>query len=155
MAANGKDTNVPQLKELIALMERHGLLEIELVEEGRKIRLRKAVPAGFGQAAHPQTAPQAAAAAHAAPPGAPATPAGMLEFHSPMVGTFYRAPSPDADPFVEEGSRIEEGDVLCIIEAMKVMNEIKAELSGTVEKVVVENAHPVEYGELLFVVRPD
>ncbi|HAK93724.1 MAG TPA: acetyl-CoA carboxylase biotin carboxyl carrier protein [Planctomycetes bacterium] len=154
MAANGKDTNVPQLKELIALMERHGLVEIEIVEEGRKVRLRKALPAGAGPLAHAQ-ALHAAAAAHAAPAGAPATPAGMLEFHSPMVGTFYRAPSPDADPFIEEGSRIEEGDVLCIIEAMKVMNEIKAEQAGTIEKVVVENAHPVEYGELLFVIRPD
>ena len=154
MAANGKDTNVPQLKELIALMERHGLLEIELVEEGRKIRLRKAHPAGAGPVSHAH-APHPAAPAHAAPAGAPAVPAGMLELHSPMVGTFYRAPSPNADPFVEEGGHVEEGDVLCISEAMKVMNEIKAEQAGTIEKIAVENAHPVEYGELLFVIRPD
>lgn len=148
MAANGKDTNVPQLKELIALMERHGLLEIELVEEGRKIRLRKAHPAGAGPVSHAH-APHPAAPAHAAPAGAPAVPAGMLELHSPMVGTFYRAPSPNADPFVEEGGHVEEGDVLCIIEAMKVMNEIKAERGGLVTAVLAEDGAAVQFGQVL------
>ena len=79
----------------------------------------------------------------------------IVTIRSPMVGTFYRAPSPDADPFVEEGDVVQEGDVLCIIEAMKVMNEIKAEFSGTIEKIVVENGQAVEYGEVLFLVRPE
>ncbi len=155
MAANGKETNVTQLKDLIGLMERHGLVEIELVEEGRKVRLRKAAPAGPAPVVHHSSAPQAATSAPAAAGGVPAAHAGTIEVHSPMVGTFYRAPSPDADPFIEEGSHVDEGDVLCLIEAMKVMNEIKAEHAGTIEKIVVENAHPVEYGEVLFLIRPE
>jgi len=156
MAANGKETNVTQLKDLIGLMERHGLVEIELVEEGRKVRLRKAPPVGQAPAAvHHASSAQAPAPAPPAAGGAPGPPAGVVELHSPMVGTFYRAPSPDADPFVEEGTHVEEGDVLCIIEAMKVMNEIKADHAGIIEKIVVENAHPVEYGEVLFLIRPE
>jgi acetyl-CoA carboxylase biotin carboxyl carrier protein len=153
MAANGKDTNLSQLKDLIGLMERHGLIEIELVEEGRKVRLCKASPAGPAPIAQHVSASHPATPAPAA--GGTPLPAGLVEMHSPMVGTFYRSPSPDADPFVEEGSHVDEGDVLCIIEAMKVMNEIKAEHAGTIEKIVVENAHPVEYGEVLFLIRPE
>ena len=155
MAANGKETNVTQLKDLIGLMERHGLVEIELVEEGRKVRLRKASPVGPAPVVQHASAPQAAASAPAPAGAAHAAHAGTIEVHSPMVGTFYRSPSPDADPFIEEGGHVDEGDVLCIIEAMKVMNEIKSEHAGTIEKIVVENAHPVEYGEVLFLIRPE
>jgi len=151
---NGGPFDIKQLKELIELMERHGLVEVEIEEEGRKIRLRKdvepqALPVAPVQpvapAAVPQQTPQAPSDAESS---------GLREIRSPMVGTFYRAPSPDADPFVEVGDTIREGDVLCIIEAMKVMNEIKAECNGTIEEICVENGQPVEFGEVLFLVRP-
>jgi acetyl-CoA carboxylase biotin carboxyl carrier protein len=78
----------------------------------------------------------------------------LVEVTSPMVGTFYRAPSPDAPPYVEVGSRVAEGNVLCIIEAMKLMNELESEVAGTIAKILVENAEPVEYGQVLFLVDP-
>jgi acetyl-CoA carboxylase biotin carboxyl carrier protein len=143
-----------QIKELVDLMDRHGLLEVELIEEGRKIRLRKDAGPAVA-AAHPS-------AAHEQPPrtqsaGEPraSTPPGVAELHSPMVGTFYRASSPDADAFVDVGDAVKQGDTLCIIEAMKVMNEIKAETAGTIEKICVENGRAVEYGETLFLIRPE
>ena len=142
-----------QIKDLIELMERHGLLEVELFEEGRKIRLKKAsAPA---PPVSPSASPEYASAPVPAGDSQTAVPAGLKEVHSPMVGTFYRAPSPEADPFVEDGDRVDEGDVICIIEAMKVMNEIKAEFAGTIEKIIVENGQAVEYGEVLFHVRPE
>ncbi|RME68779.1 MAG: acetyl-CoA carboxylase biotin carboxyl carrier protein, partial [Nitrospirae bacterium] len=83
------------------------------------------------------------------------TPSGLHTIKSPIVGTFYRAPSPDAEPFVEVGSRVKKGDILCIIEAMKLMNEIESDIDGTVEKIMVENGQPVEYGQVLFLIRPE
>jgi acetyl-CoA carboxylase biotin carboxyl carrier protein len=145
------DVELRQIKELIELMERHGLLEVELFEEGRKIRLKKAPD----PVAAPAVSSEVAPVSHAGGEVPRAAPAGIDEVHSPMVGTFYRAPSPDADPFIEEGDRVNEGDVLCLIEAMKVMNEIKAESAGTIEKIVVENGQAVEYGEVLFHLRPE
>ena len=146
------DVELRQIKELIELMDRHGLLEVELFEEGRKIRLKKAPAPVVAHGVSPEVL--------AIPvPGfestAPAVPTGIVEIHSPMVGSFYRAPSPDADFLIEEGDKVTEGDVLCIIEAMKVMNEIKAEAAGTIERVVVENGQAVEYGEVLFHLRPE
>ena len=141
------------IKELIELMERHRLVEIELDEEGRKIRLRKdAGPIVVApQPAPKESLPQAQPVAeHVAP-----TPAGLREVRSPMVGTFYRAASPESDPYVEAGDTVKEGEVLCLIEAMKVMNEIKAEVAGAVEKILAENGQPVEYGEVLFLIRPE
>jgi acetyl-CoA carboxylase biotin carboxyl carrier protein len=151
--ADSVDTR--QLKELIELMERHGLVEIELLEEGRRIRLRK----DAAQVVAPAPPPSAAEAPRGkpkAPEGSPPPPPpGLLEFHSPMVGTFYRASSPESDPFVEAGDAIDQGDTLGIIEAMKVMNEIRAEYGGTIEKICVENGQAVEYGETLFLIRPE
>jgi acetyl-CoA carboxylase biotin carboxyl carrier protein len=140
------------LKELIELMERHGLLEIELIEEGRKIRLRKDAPPTA--AASPTVSREPLPRPAGVNESAPGTPAGLVEVHSPMVGTFYRASGPEVDPFVEIGDPVHEGDALCIIEAMKVMNEIKADTAGTIEKICVENGQAVEYGEVLFILRP-
>ncbi len=94
--------------------------------------------------------PDAGAPARAEPPQPK-----LLEVKSPMVGTFYRAPEPGAEPYVSEGSRIEKGQILCIIEAMKIMNEIESEYSGVVREVLVEDAHPVEYGQVLFRIEPN
>jgi acetyl-CoA carboxylase biotin carboxyl carrier protein len=108
--------------------------------------------------AAPVAAPVAAVAAPAAPAApvaaAPAVEAGLVEVRSPMVGTFYRSSSPDAAPYVEEGSKIEKGKPVCIIEAMKLMNEIESEVSGTIAKICVANESPVEFGTVLFLVRP-
>ncbi|MBI3332594.1 MAG: acetyl-CoA carboxylase biotin carboxyl carrier protein [Candidatus Omnitrophica bacterium] len=149
--------NLKELKELIALMNEHQLVEIELEREGMKVRLRKggAEAGGQGilveriQAGRGAAGPEPAAAGPEAVP----KPAGM-EIKSPMVGTFYRAPAPEAPPFVEVGQEVEPGQVLCIIEAMKLMNEIKAEIKGRILQILVENGQPVQFGQALFLVEP-
>ena len=148
-----------ELKRLIRLVQRTGIGELELNSGGRSVRI-SASPAngGSGHAAVAMRAPgPAEPAAHpvAAPPApAPAeAPAGKAIL-SPMVGTFYRSPAPDADPFVEVGDVIEVGQTVCIIEAMKLMNEIEAETKGRVAQILVENAQPVEFGQKLFVIDP-
>ena len=149
--------NLKELKELIALMNEHQLVEIELEREGMKIRLRKGgagvVTDGVSieRIVPAVVAPQGPAAA--GPAEAAPKPAGT-EIKSPMVGTFYRAPAPEAPPFVEVGQQIEVGQVLCIVEAMKLMNEIKSEMRGRILQIPVENAQPIEFGQVLFVVEP-
>ena len=145
--------NLKELKELIALMNENGLSEIELEREGMKIRLRKG---GSGSGGETVVVERVPAGGSAAPGPGPTLvpeplpkPAGT-EIKSPMVGTFYRAPAPDAAPFVEVGQQIEVGQVLCIVEAMKLMNEIESEVSGKVLEVLAENGKPVEYGQRLF-----
>lgn len=151
------------VKKLIKLLSDSEVDEIEIEEEGKKIRVVKhannsASNAGFQipayqqpmQLSPPSVVPQPA-------PGAPAqtttTPKTNLhEIKSPIVGTFYKAPAPDAAPFVEIGSVIQTGTVLCIVEAMKLMNEIESDVSGKIAKVAVENGHAVEYGQTLFLV---
>jgi oxaloacetate decarboxylase alpha subunit len=134
---------------LVRLMDENGLVELEIENAGSKVRLVRA-------GARP-VAPQAAEA-HAAPPAAPQPSNNDRELEnakpiiSPMVGTFYRAPSPDAPPFVEVGSIVEKGDTLCIIEAMKMMNEIEAEFRGRVARVLADNGQTIEYGEALFLI---
>ena len=147
--------NVKELKEIIALMNEHGLVEIELEREGTKVRIRKAA-AGAGAEAVVVERMIPARAAGPGPAGEPEGPAKAagLEVKSPMVGTFYRAPAPDAPPFIEVGQQVEVGQVLCIIEAMKLMNEIKSEVRGRVVQIPVENAQPVEFGQVLFVLEP-
>jgi acetyl-CoA carboxylase biotin carboxyl carrier protein len=140
--------DMEQIKQLVQLMIDNDLSELNIADGERTISLKRgtAVPVAVA-------APQAVAAAPA--PAAPAAPAEvLLEIKSPMVGTFYAAPSPDAEPFVAAGASIGEDTAVCIIEAMKVMNEIKAECVGTVVEVCVKNAQPVEYGQVLFRVRP-
>ena len=150
-----------KLKKLIDLVEESGIAEIEVTEGEEKVRITRSVAAPavqtvYAAAPAPVAAPAAAAqtasapAATAAPAAAPANHANAQK--SPMVGTFYRAASPTSDPFVEVGQTVKEGQTLCIIEAMKLMNEIEAEKSGVVKAILVENGTPVEYGEPLFVI---
>ena len=142
-----------KLKTLIDLVQASGIAEIEINEEGDHVRIVNR-PAQAAQAAPaiieiPQAAPAPAAPPSAAP--ASSSPSGT-QVTSPMVGTFYRAPSPGADPFVEVGTQVKKGDTLCIIEAMKLLNEIEAEVSGTVKEILVDNGSPVEFGQPLFVI---
>ena len=151
--------NLKEIKEIIALMNENGLAEIEVEREGSKIKIKKTLsPSEFSarpaeyqieQNLAPAAAPAAAGAPAKAGNGKP-----TKEIASPMVGTFYRASSPEAPPFVEIGQIVEVGQVVCIIEAMKLMNEIKSEVKGKVTEVVVDNAEPVEFGQVLFVVEP-
>ena len=146
-----------QVRQLVDMMVANDLTSLEIVNGDLRVCLgRGAMPAPAGAALAPPAHP-AAPAAHAveAPPPAAAPPAEtLIEVKSPMVGTFYTAPSPDSDPYVTIGKRLSPDSVVCIVEAMKVMNEIKAECSGTVVEVAVENGRPVEYGQVLFRVRP-
>ncbi len=148
--------NLKELKELIALMNEHGLVEIEVEREGMKVRLRKAGAEIQAEGVFTERIPHHPAAGGVsvivAPEMVPV--AAGVEVKSPMVGTFYRAPAPEAPPFLEVGQQIQVGQVLCIIEAMKLMNEIKAEVKGRVLKILVENGQPVEFGQVLFLVEP-
>lgn len=148
-----------KLKTLIDLVQASGVSELEITEEGEKVRIVNKPVSVASQPAvvevpQPVYRPaEPAAAPAAAPTPAPkaAAPSGT-QVTSPMVGTFYRAPSPGADPFVQVGSQVKKGDTLCIIEAMKLLNEIEAEVSGTVKEILVDNAQPVEFGQALFVI---
>jgi len=149
-----------KLKKLIDLVQESGIAELEITEGEEKVKIVKggvvSVSPPVMATAHPAApvagAPPAAitgAAASAAPDSAPAVEGHVVK--APMVGTFYRSPSPDAKPFVEVGQAVKEGDVICIIEAMKLMNEIDADAAGTVKAILVENGQPVEYGQPLFI----
>jgi acetyl-CoA carboxylase biotin carboxyl carrier protein len=147
-----------KLKKLIDLVEESGISELELTEGEEKVRISRNLPnshAVMHMSPYPQ---QMYAAAPAAATPAVATAEAevpAIEGHvvkSPMVGTFYRAPSPDAKPFVDIGSKISVGDTICIIEAMKLLNEIESDHSGVIKAILVENGQPVEYGEPLFIV---
>lgn len=153
-----------KLKTLIDLVAESDISELEVTEGESKVRIVKnAAPAPQGQvvmmpspAAAPAVAAPAAAAAvpaAAAPAAAPAAaePSGHV-VKSPMVGTFYRSSAPGAAPFIDIGSTVKEGDTLCIIEAMKLLNEIDADASGTIKQILVENGQPVEYGQPLFII---
>ena len=157
--------NMEELRELIGLLRENGLAELELENEGFRVRLRResavSEPAHHAAAAPPAPAPAAPAPAPPAAPSHPGTQATTAaaqdqDLHiipSPIVGTFYRSPSPTADPFVKIGSNVGPESVVCIIEAMKLMNEIQAEATGEVVKIYVENGQPVEYGQPLFGIR--
>ena len=147
-----------KLKKLIDLVEESGIAEIEVTEGEEKVRITRATAAPapvYAAPAHvaaPAPAPAAAPAAAAPAPAAPAARDLSNAQKSPMVGTFYRAPGPNAAAFVEVGQQVKAGDTLCIIEAMKLMNEIEAEKSGTIKEILVENGTPVEFGEPLFII---
>ena len=147
--------NVKELKEMIALMNENGLTEIEIEREGQRIRLKKGF-SGAPEVTHEGVLiqPQQVASAAAPAKEPEAVKSNLIEIKAPMVGTFYRSPAPDAPVFVEEGSMIEPGQVICIIEAMKLMNEIKSEVKGKIVKILVENGQPVEFGQPLFLVEP-
>jgi len=151
-----------KLKTLIDLVAESGIAEIEVTEGDDKVRIVKHhnVPAAtptplVALAAAPAVAPAAAPAVAGAPAAAPTTtpePAAGQVVKSPMVGTFYRSPSPEAKPFVEVGQTVKPGETLCIIEAMKLLNEIEAEIGGAIREILVENGQAVEYGQALFVI---
>lgn len=149
--------NIKEIKELLELMEEHHIAEVEIEKENVKIKLRK-MPNGkiavdHGPAIAPMIAPMPIQAQIpvAAAPGIPGAglvaEEGVMIVRSPMVGTFYAAPAPDQPPYAVEGKVIKDGDVLCIIEAMKLMNEIKAEIGGTIVEILVQNGQTVEYDQ--------
>jgi acetyl-CoA carboxylase biotin carboxyl carrier protein len=159
--------DIRKVKKLIELLEESNLTEIEIVEGEESVRLSRAgvaAPAVVTYAPPPHYAPAPAAAAAPAPSAAPAPaaapaakaaddiPEGEI-LRSPMVGTYYAAPSPDADPFVKLGQKVSEGETLCIIEAMKMFNQIEAETSGTIVGILAESGQPVEFDQPLFVIR--
>jgi acetyl-CoA carboxylase biotin carboxyl carrier protein len=152
--------DLKDIKAIIDLMKKNSVTEFELEKQDFKIRLKRGPNGGAPAAAYDDASalvyasPSVAIAAPAAPlpPPVPANP--ELEIKSPMIGTFYRAPSPEATAYIEVGSEVNPETVVCIIEAMKVMNEIKAEAKGVITQVMVENAKPVEFGQALFKLRP-
>ncbi len=145
--------NLKEIKEIIALMNENGLSEIEIEREGLKVKLKKsalesAVSAPAHYAVESIPAPKVAVASDIVAKN-------TKDIKSPMVGTFYRSPSPEAAPFVEIGQSVEIGQVVCIVEAMKLMNEIKSEVRGKIAEVMVQNSEPVEFGQILFIVEPN
>ena len=142
---------IKELKEMINLMQEHGLVELEIERNGFKIRLKKSSSGTIVQEVS-TTQPRMANEERALPAQElqPAVEVGVTIVRSPMVGTFYASPAPDAEPYVLRGKEVKSGDVLCIIEAMKLMNEIKSEVSGRVIDVMAENGQPVEFDQPLF-----
>ncbi len=153
--------DLDRLKELIALMEKHGLTEVDLRRGDQRWKLRRGpdevthvVPAApYPSAPVPLPATPAVTETPAEPAGE-APDAGTVEIVSPTVGTFYAAPSPDDPPFVEVGTKVAADTIVCTVEAMKVFNQIPAEVSGTITEILVTNGDPVEFGQALFRVRP-
>jgi acetyl-CoA carboxylase biotin carboxyl carrier protein len=151
--------NIEELKELLEFVSERNIAELELEEGGTKLKIRKSLPPGPPPEAAPAAAPAAKTLESAAAPVQSAVAAeaaledGLIYVTSPMVGTFYRQPEPGAEPFAREGDYVKKGQVLCIIEAMKLMNEIESEHEGQLVKVLVENGQPVQYGDQLFAVR--
>ena len=172
----GDRLNLKELKEILQILDEKEITEFELEEEGIKLRIRKAHPPSRDDGARgavenappatisaepraPREAPAGAATASATSAGGPAVRAAedpsLVLVKSPIVGTFYRSPDPSSPPFVSLGDRVRVGQVLCIIEAMKLMNEIEAEVEGEIATILHENGQPVQYGEPLFAIRLD
>jgi len=150
--------NLKEIKEMINLMNENGLMELEIEKEGMRIRLKKTV-AGMENLSAPiiverQSAPEAAAPAKPSAEAVEKMAVKTVEIRAPMVGTFYRAPAPEVPPYAEVGQTIEPGQVICIIEAMKLMNEIKSEIKGKILEILVDNAEPVEFGQPMFLIEP-
>jgi len=153
-----------ELRQILQALVEHGVSELTLETPDYKLTVRRGgeaqavavpqvIPAPIpapAPVAEPAPAPVPVEAPKPQEEGCP----GCVEVRAPIVGTFYRAPAPDAPPYVKEGDRVEKGQVLCIIEAMKLMNEIESEVSGIVKKILVENGEPVEYGQPLFLIQP-
>ena len=155
--------NLEHLHEIIRLCRENDIAELKIKQRGQSIYIKRqgATPSVEYVVAAPAAAPVPVAPAAGVPEPVPAAgeaaaeEAKAITVRSPMVGTFYRAPAPDAAPFVEVGDAVKENTVLCIIEAMKLMNEIKAETRGTVAKILVENGQPVEYNQPMFLINPE
>jgi len=144
--------NIKDLKEYIEFMKEHELSELEVQDGDKKIRLKK--DSCHAMAVMPAPQMMAAQGGMQVPPAKAGAAEGMIEIKSPMVGTFYRSPSPGAKSYIEVGTTIKPGDVLCIVEAMKLMNEIKAEVAGKIVQINTENGDPVEFGQVLFTIEP-
>lgn len=146
--------DLKKVRDVIELMKENDLVEVELVDGESKIHLKRpgAQMAMMPSMPIPQAAPATAPIVTKTP--ALAVDSGLVEINSPIIGTFYQAPGPDAPPYVKNGSKVEADTVVCIIEAMKVMNEIKAETNGTIVEVCCKDGQSVEYGQVLFRVRP-
>jgi acetyl-CoA carboxylase biotin carboxyl carrier protein len=151
-----KKFDLKKVKEIVEFMLENDLVEVEIAEGDNKIHLKRP---GSSVSQVPVVAPVPAAAPAipviAAAPGQPAADDKLVGIKSPIVGTFYSAPSPDSPPYVKVGDHVTSDTVVCIVEAMKVMNEIKAEATGIIEKIMVANGQAVEFGQVLFKIRPD
>ncbi|CAN5834417.1 acetyl-CoA carboxylase biotin carboxyl carrier protein [soil metagenome] len=156
------------LRGLIAAVDDSGIDSLEVSRGGTRIRISKSAPAVVVSGASVQPGPVPAPPREALPPTAPPAPSGggageaapaaasnLVEIKSPMVGTFYRSPAPEAPSYVEVGTRVSKGQTLCILEAMKLMNELEAEVSGTIKEILAESSEPVEYGQVLFRIEPE
>ncbi|MEK7794543.1 MAG: acetyl-CoA carboxylase biotin carboxyl carrier protein [Candidatus Hydrogenedentota bacterium] len=148
-----------KLQELIKIFLESGLSELEIEEDGKRARLQRySPPPGFGYGPDPLPAAAASANVPHAPgadePNQPDYDTSLPTIDAPMVGTFYRSPTPNDDPFVKEGDRVEKDATVCIVEAMKLMNEVGAKFACVIEKVLIENGEPVEFGQPLYSVRP-
>lgn len=148
---------VRQIQDFINLLRRNNLTELEIERQGLRIRVRHEVGARLGFPSSAESAvsvPQTSSRPEGEPVSMEEDASGLVTITSPIVGTFYRSPSPDADPYVEEGDVVKKGQVLCIVEAMKLMNEIESETDGRIVKVLAESTKPVEYGQPLFLIDP-
>lgn len=166
--ATSGDMDLEFLRGLIAAVDNSGIDSVEIDRDGTKVKISKTPPASPVVSAAPmqqammhapavQTTPPAAAPTAAAPAAAEAAPApksNLVDVKSPMVGTFYHSPAPEAPSYVEVGSSVTKGQTLCILEAMKLMNELESEVDGVIREILVDNADPVEYGQVLFRVEP-
>jgi len=157
-------TDVRYLKKLIKVVEDSEISELEIEEQGNRVKIVKNLPAHSTPVVHipahgaplpPAGASEPSAGGEAAGAAAKQEDSNLAEVTSPMVGTFYRAPSPGAKPFVEVGERVKLGQTLCILEAMKLMNELESEVAGVVREICVDNAQPVEFGTRLFLIEPE
>ena len=163
MAEKDKDTDIKKIKKLIEIMKENGLVEIEIKHDDDKIVLKRAQPqqivSGIPMVSPESAIPVGTESIEPVSQSSASQPVSsqedLVEIKSPIVGTFYATPSPDSEPYVDIDSPVGPQTVVCIIEAMKVMNEIKAETSGTIAEILVTNGQAVEYGQVLFKVRPD
>ena len=153
--------DIRKLKELVRLMSTNDLVELDLRDKDEQVTIRRPTPNAAPQIVHhapvmaaPVAAPATPAAAAPAAPAAKDADAGLIKIESPMVGTFYASPSPDKPPFITAGASVGPETVVCLVEAMKIFNEIKAGCTGTIERVLVKSGDPVEFGQPLFLVKP-
>ncbi|KPK98443.1 MAG: hypothetical protein AMJ95_04200 [Omnitrophica WOR_2 bacterium SM23_72] len=150
--------NLKEIKEMINLMNENGLVELEIEKDGMRIRLKKTTSGVEGLTGpfvvERERISEGPSRKESHAPPVDKVQAETVEIRAPMVGTFYRAPAPEAPPYVEVGQTIEVGQVICIIEAMKLMNEIKSEIKGKILEILVDNAEPVEFGQPMFLIEP-
>ncbi|MFM1831634.1 MAG: Acetyl-CoA biotin carboxyl carrier [Planctomycetota bacterium] len=154
--------DIRKLKELVRLMTTNDLVELDLRDKDEQVTIRRPTSASAPQVIHapvavappPMPVAPAVPAAAAAPSAPAAQDAGLIKVESPMVGTFYASPSPDKPPFITAGASVGPDTVVCLVEAMKIFNEIKAGVSGTVERILVKSGDPVEFGQPMFLVKP-